>query len=119
MGLMYLEGVVGPGALYNMELTGAEYTPARARRLWDKRLSNAALVGVADDDERGAYMARRDAFTRKSGLMPEADEVPWSTGIQIQGRASGSGLCTWRSSRIKSQRSTLVGVGKAFTKPVV
>ena len=54
-------------------------------------------------------MARRDAFTGKSGLMSEAAEVPWD--IQIQGRASG----LWR--RIESQRTTLVG--KAFTKPVV
>ena len=54
-------------------------------------------------------MTRRDAFTRKSGLMSETAEVPWD--IQIQGRASG----LWR--RIKSQRNTLAG--KAFTKPVV
>ena len=64
---------------------------------------------MADDDERGAYMTRRDAFTRKSGLMSETAEVPWD--LQIQGRASG----LWR--RIKSQRNTLAG--KAFTKPVV
>ena len=54
-------------------------------------------------------MTRRDAFTRKSGLMSEAAEVPW--GIQVQGRAYG----LWR--RSKSQRNTLAG--KAFTKPVV
>ena len=54
-------------------------------------------------------MTRRDAFTRKSGLMSETAEVPWD--IQIHGRASG----LWR--RIKSQRITLAG--KAFTKPVV
>ena len=84
-----------------------EYTPTRVRQLWDKLLSKATLV--ADDDERGAYMTRRDAFTRKSGLMSETAEVPWD--IQIQGRASG----LWR--RIRSQRNTLAG--KAFTKPVV
>ena len=63
----YLKGVVGPKALYDMELTGVEYTPTRIRQLWEKLLSKATLV--ADDDERGAYMTRRDAFTRKSGLM--------------------------------------------------
>ena len=107
MGLMYLKGVVGPKVLYDMELTGVEYTPTRIRQLWEKLLSKATLV--ADDDERGAYMTRRDAFTRKSGLMSETAEVPWD--IQVQGRASG----LWR--RIKSQRNTLAG--KAFTKPVV
>ena len=112
MGLMYLKGIVGPKAVYDMELTGVEYTPTRARQLWDKLLSKAALV--ADDDERGAYMTRRDAFTRGPGLMPEAAEVPWD--IQIQGRASG----LWR--RIRSQRNTYTGstmAGKDFTKPVV
>ena len=107
MKLMYLKGMVGPKALYNMELTGVEYTPARVRQLWDKLLSKATLV--ADDDEWGAYTTRQDAFTRKSGLMSETAEVPWD--IQIHGRASG----LWR--RIKSQRNTLAG--KAFTKPVV
>ena len=80
MGLMYLKGVVGPKALYDMELTGVEYIPTRIKQLWDKLLSKATLV--ADDDERGAYMTRRDAFTRKSGLMSETAEVPWD--IQIQ-----------------------------------
>ena len=69
--------------------------PGSGRQLWDKLLSKATLV--ADDDERGAYTTRRDAFTRKSGLMPETAEVPWD--LQIQGRASG----LWR--RIKSQRN--------------
>ena len=54
MGLMCLKGVVGPKALYNMELTGVEYTPARVRPLWDNLLSKAPLV--ADDGERGAYI---------------------------------------------------------------
>ena len=54
MGLMYLKGVVGPKALYNMELTGVEYTPTRVRQLQGKLLSKATLV--ADDDERGAYI---------------------------------------------------------------
>ena len=35
MGLMYLKGVVGPKALYNMELIGVEYTPTRVRQLWE------------------------------------------------------------------------------------
>ena len=83
-----------------------EYTPTRVRQLWDKLLSKATLVAAAD--ERGAYITRRDAFTRRSGLMSETAEVPWD--IWIQGRAPG----LWR--RIKSQRSTLAG--KAFTKPV-
>ena len=78
---MYLKGVVGPKALYAMELSGMEYTPARVRQLWDKLLSKATLVAAAD--ERGSYMTRRDAFTRKSGLMSETTEVPWD--IQIQG----------------------------------
>ena len=90
-----------------MELTWVEYTPTRVRQLWDKLLSKATLV--ADDDERGAYMTRWDAFTRKAGLMSETAEVPWE--IQIQGRASD--LWRW----IRSQRNTLAG--KAFTKPVV
>ena len=42
MGLMYLQGGVGPKALYDMELTGVEYTPiarpTRVRQLWDKLL---------------------------------------------------------------------------------
>ena len=49
MGLVYLKGVVGPKALYDMELTGVEYTPTRVRQLGDKQLSKATLV--ADDDE--------------------------------------------------------------------
>ena len=62
-----------------MELLGVEYTPTRVRQLWDKLLSKATLI--AADDERGAYMTRRDAFTRKSGLMSdclmsETAEVP-------------------------------------------
>ena len=31
MGIMYLKGVVGPNALYEMELTWVEYTPTRVR----------------------------------------------------------------------------------------
>ena len=81
MGLMYLKGVVGPNALDDIELTGEEYTPTRIRQLWDRLLSKATLV--ADDDERGAYMTRRDAFTRKSGLMSEKAEVPWDIQIQV------------------------------------
>ena len=109
MGIMYLKGVVGPKALYDMGLTGVEYTPKGVMQLWDKLLSKATLV--ADDDERGAYMTRRDAFTRKSGLMSETAEVPWD--LQIQGRTSG----LWR--RIKSQRNINTLAGKAITKPIV
>ena len=56
-------------------------------------------------------MMRRDSFTRESGLMSEAAEVPWD--IQIQGRASG----LWK--RIKGQRNTLQLAGRAFAKPVL
>ena len=111
MGLMTLnpKGVVGPKALYNMELTRVEYTPARARQLWDKLRSKAALV--AADDDQGAYMTRQDAFTRKSGLMSETAEVLWDIQIQAQGRASGL------RRQIKSQHTTQAG--KAFAKPMV
>ena len=48
VGLMYLKGVVEPKALYDMELTGVEYTPTRIKQLWDKLLSKATLVAAAD-----------------------------------------------------------------------
>ena len=37
MGLMCLKGVVGPKALYDVELTGMQYKPNRLRGLWEKR----------------------------------------------------------------------------------
>ena len=107
MGLMYLKGVVGPKVLYDMELTGMQYKPNRLRGLWEKLLSKATLV--ADDDERGSFLSRRDSFTRKTGLMSETNEVPWD--IQVQGRAAG----LWR--RIRTQGNTLAG--KSFAKPVL
>ena len=110
MGLTHLKGGVGPKVLYDvelLELTGMQYKPNRLRGLWEKLLSKATLV--ADDDERGSFLSRRDSFTRKSGLMSETTEPPW--GIQVQGRAAG----LWR--RIRTQRNTLAG--KSSTKPLL
>ena len=109
MGLMtlYLKGVVGPKVMYDVELTGMQYKLNRLRGLWQKLLSKAALI--ADDDERGLFLSRRDSFTRKTGLMSETTEVPWD--IQVQGRAAG----LWR--RFRTQRNTIAG--ESFTKPLL
>ena len=98
---------MGPRVLYDMELTGGQFQGERLRKVWAKLLSKATLV--ADDDERGLFLSRRDSFTRKTGLMSETTEVPWD--IQVQGRAAG----LWR--RIRTQRNTLAG--KSFTKPLL
>ena len=83
----------------------------RLRGLWEKPLSKATLV--ADADERGSFLSRRDSFTRKTvtGLndMSETTEVPAPWDIQVQGRAAGL------LRRIRTQRNT--SAGKSFTKP--
>ena len=83
-----------------------QYKPSRLQSLWEKLLGKATIV--ADDDKRGSFVSRRDAFTRKSGLMSETREIPWD--IRVQGRAAGR----WR--RIRTHGGTLAG--RAFTKPV-
>ena len=68
---------MGPRVLYDMvtmELTGGQFQGERLRKIWEKLLSKATLV--ADDDERGSFVSRRDAFTKKPGLMSETVEIP-------------------------------------------
>ena len=36
-------------------------------------------------EKRSSFSSRRDAFTRKRGLMSETSEVPWD--IQLKGKA--------------------------------
>ena len=103
MGLMYVRTVVGPRVLYDMELTGGQFQGERLRKVWEKLLSKATLV--ADDDERGSFVSRRDAFTKKPGLMSETVEIPWD--IQVQGRAASL------YKRIRGQRVTMAGAAYA------
>ena len=62
---------------------------------------------VADDDERGPFVSRRNAFTKKPGLMSETVEIPWPWDIQVQGRAASL------YKRIRGQRVTMAGAAYA------
>ena len=97
MGMMYVKTVVGPTVLYDMELTGGQFQGERLRKVWEKLLSKATL-----DDERGSFVSRRDAFTKKAGLMSEMVVTPWD--IQVQGRVAS--LCK----RIRDQCDTMARV---------
>ena len=86
-----------------MELTGGQFQGERLGKVREKLLSKATLV--AADDERGTFVSRRDAFTKKSGLMSETMETPW--GIQVQGTAASL------YKRIRDWRGTMAGAAYA------
>ena len=82
---MYDTGVtalVGPGHMYNA-------MTQRLKAVWEGLLSQATLIGGAE--KRSSFSARRDAFTRKTGLMSETSEVPWNGARQV---ASSRGAMT-------------------------
>ena len=74
MGLWYLQSVVGPSCLYDIELVGRGHDLKRLKNVWEGLPSKATLVGHYEG--QNTFSARKDAFIRKGGLMSETSEVP-------------------------------------------